>query len=407
MARTLNRLSTLKVTRAKRPGMHADGGCLYLRVATGGSRQWIFRYTAGGRLRDMGLGSVSTFSLSEARERARDARKLLADGIDPISAKRARSTALLAADAKAMTFAQCATAYIASHEAGWSNALHRSQWTNTLTQHVHPVIGPLPVAAIDTALVMRTLEPIWTKIPETAARVRGRIEAILDWARVSGFRAGENPARWRGHLDHLLPAKSRVQKIEHHAALAYTQVGEFMAKLRKRTGVSARVLELLTLTAGRLGEVRGATWPEIDLAAKVWVVPGGRMKSGKEHRVPLSPPAVAVLHEMAAIRESDHVFPGVRGPIGGSAPLMLMKELTGTTVHGLRSTFRDWAAERTNFPREVAELALAHAVGSDVERAYQRGDLFEKRRALMGAWAQYCAAVEKSESKVVPISAMK
>jgi integrase len=307
-----------------------------------------------------------------------------------------------------MTFRQCADAFIASHEAGWGSAVHRRQWTHSIAQYAHPVIGGLPVHAIDTALVMKVIEPLWTSIPETASRVRGRIESVLDWAKVRGYRTGENPARWRGHLDHLLPARLKIRRVKHYAALPYAEIGTFVGKLREETSVSARGLEFLILTAARLGEVVGATWSEIDLSNRVWTVPVTRMKSAREHRVPLSAAAVALLTGMREMRNSDFVFfgryPGA--PLNRSTLLLLAKKLGGasTNVHGFRSTFRDWCAEQTNFPREVAELALAHTIGSDVERAYQRGDLFEKRRKLMDAWAEFCARPTTS-GDVVPISA--
>jgi integrase len=408
MPRALNKLTALRVARERRPGMYADGGGLYLRVAEGGSKQWIFRYVTNGRLRDMGIGPTHTLTLAEARERATQARKLRLDGIDPIEQKRARVAALRTVDAKAMTFRQCADAFIASHEAGWGSAVHRRQWANSIAQYAHPVIGGLPVHAIETALVMKVIEPLWTTIPETASRVRGRIESVLDWAKVRGYRAGENPARWRGHLDHLLPARSKVRRVKHYAALPYTEIGAFVGKLREESSVSARGLEFLILTAARLGEVVGATWSEIDLSNRVWAVPVTRMKSGREHRVPLSAAAVALLTGMSEVRNSDFVFfgryPGA--PLNRGTLLWLAKRLGGahTNVHGFRSTFRDWAAERTTFAREVAEMALAHAIPDAVEAAYRRGDLFDKRRKLMDAWAAYCAKVETDAGKVVALA---
>ena len=294
-----------------------------------------------------------------------------------------------------MTFDGCAKAYIAAHEAAWRNPKHRQQWTNTLATYVSPVIGQLPVAAVDTGLVLKVVEPIWSKKPETASRVRGRIEVVLDWAKVRGYRDGENPARWRGHLDHLLPAKSKVRKVEHHAALPYAQVGAFMVGLREQPGIGARALEFLILTATRTGETLGAIWNEVDIAARLWTIPAARMKAGKDHRVPLSDAALTVLKQMHAIRHSDYVFPGGRDrrPLSEMALLMLLRRMErgNVTAHGFRSTFRDWAAERTSSPREVAEAALAHAIPDAVEAAYRRGDLFDKRRKLMAAWAEYCA----------------
>ena len=396
ITRSLNQLTALKVARAKAPGMYADGGSLYLRVADGGSKQWIFRYVANGRLRDMGIGPVHTLSLAEARERATEARKLRLDGIDPIAHKRARRAALAAADAKAMTFRQCAEGFIRDNEAKWTNAKHRREWEGTLSQYVYPALGSLPVAAIDTPLVLKVIKPLWERVPETASRVRGRIENVLGWATVHHYRTGDNPARWQGHLQHALPARSDIPdaKVEHHAALPYEQVAAFMAKLRQNSSVGARCTEFITLTAARVSEAAPATWSEIDFEARVWTVPADRIKGRLEHRVPLSAAAIAVLKQQAAIRQSDYVFPGARNgrPVSENTPNRLAKLAAGAdiTAHGLRSTFRDWAAERTNFPRELAEKALAHTVGHETERAYQRGDLLEKRRKLMEAWAEFC-----------------
>jgi integrase len=396
--RTIDRLTALQVQRAKR-GKHHDGAGLYLIVHEGGSKSWAFRYGPQGR-RYLGLGPTHTITLAAARERARACREMLLDGRDPIAERQGRK----AATAKVVTFAEAADRFVTSNRAAWG-AEHAKDWLGSVATYVLPVLGAIPVSAIDTALVLKVLEPIWTERTVTAGRVRGRIEAVLDWAKARGYRTGENPARWRGHLDKLLPAPTRVASVKHHAALPYVELGAFMANLRARSGVAARALELVVLTAVRLGEALGARWDEIDLRSGTWTIPSSRMKGGREHRVPLSPAAAAVLKQMAALRTagSDVVFPGaVRGrAIGTNSVLLLAKELAGdeaTTCHGFRSTFRDWAAEQTNFPREVAEMALAHAVGSDVERAYARTDLFEKRRRLMGAWASFCA-------KPVPVGA--
>ena len=395
VTRTLNRLSALKVARAKQPGMYADGGGLYLRVAEGGSKQWVFRYAVGTRDRDMGLGPVHTLTLPEAREKAREARLLRLEGIDPIEAKGARMAALKAADARAMTFKQCAEGFIRDNEASWTSARHRQEWVGSLVRLVYPTLGSLPVAAIDTPLVLKVLKPIWEKTPETASRVRGRIENVLGWATVHHYRAGDNPARWGGLLEHALPARSKIAKVEHHAALPYAEIGAFVAKLQQDSGVAAGCLQFITLTAARLDEARSATWDEIDLPNRIWIVPARRMKADKEHRVPLSAGAVVILKQMQEIRQSDYVFPGrLEGrPIGDNTIWRLAKEAAGSniTIHGLRSSFRDWVAERTSFPREVAEMALAHAIPNAVEAAYRRGDLFEKRRRLMDAWAEFCA----------------
>jgi integrase len=391
--RTLNRLSTFKVSNLKRKGLHADGGGLYLRISDSGTKAWIFRFGENGKLHDMGLGALHTISLAEAREMATECRKLRLQGIDPIIHRRASRAGRRASDAKAMTFRQCADAYMASHEDTWRNAIHRNQWRRSLVTHAYPLLGELPVAAIDTGLVMKVIEPLWKGKTETASRVRGRIESILDWAKVRGFREGENPARWRGHLDHLLPARSRVRRVQHFAALPYAQIADFMAALRQQSHIGARALEFTILTAARTEQTLGAMWSEIDLGARVWTIPPERMKSGKEHKVPLNIPALALLNSMAAIRHSEFVFPGTRsGPIYARAMAMALgrQARENITVHGFRSTFRDWAAERTTFPREVAEMALAHSVGNAVELAYRRGDMFEKRRKLMDAWADYC-----------------
>jgi integrase len=405
MARPLHRLTAVKVARTKAPGMYADGGSLYMRIAPGGSKQFVFRYIRGGRLHDMGIGPTHTISLAEARDRATEARKLLLDGIDPLTAKRTRLAALKAADARAMTFADCAKGFIKDNEASWTSAKHRREWEASLIRYAFPVLGSLPVAAIDTPLVLRVLKPIWSTIPESASRLRGRIENVLGWATVHHYRSGDNPARWNGLLEHALPP---VVKGEHHKALPYTEVPDFLAKLRQHTGVPAECLEFVVLTASRLGEVQKATWNEIDLDKRVWIIPAARMKGGKEHRVPLSSTVIAVLKEMREVRHSDYVFPGAHHgtAIGKNAPLELLNEITGTdvTVHGFRSSFRDWAAERTNFSREVAEMALAHAIPNAVEAAYRRGDLFEKRRKLMDAWAAYCAKVETDAAKVVALA---
>jgi integrase len=394
MARTLNRLTTLKVSRTKRPGMYADGGGLYLRIADGGSKQWIYRYVTNGRCRDMGIGPCHVLTLAEARERARNASKLRLDGLDPIAYKREQRSAAIVAAAKAMSFRQCAEGFIKDNEAEWTHPKHRQAWEMTLAKYVYPKLGELPVKMIDTTLVLDAIKPLWARVPETASRVRGRIEAVLGWATVHNYRTGDNPARWQNHLEQVLPARTKVAKIEHHAALPYAQAAGFMGKLRQDTSIMARCLEFITLTAARLGEAAGATWKEIDLEARTWTIPAKRMKAGKEHKVPLSPAAIALLKDMRAIRQSDYVFPGYKQgrPLGHNAVWTVAKRAGGAdiTVHGLRSTFRDWAAERTNFPNEVVEMALAHAIPSAVEAAYRRGDLFEKRRRLMEAWAEFC-----------------
>jgi integrase len=402
------RLTALKVRRAKRPGMYADGGGLYLQVSERGA-SWILRYMLNKRAREMGLGPVALFSLAEARTKALEARKLRHEGIDPIEARRAARAQLRLDAAKAMTFQQCAEAHIKAQRAGWRNGKHAAQWEATLAKYAGPIIGALPVGAINTALVLKVLEPIWTAKPETASRLRGRMEAALDWAKARGYRQGENPARWRGHLDKLLPAPAKVRKVEHHAALPYAELPGFMVALREHQGIVARALEFAILTAGRTGEVIGARWSEIDLLDKTWTVPAGRMKAGKEHRVPLSARVLAILEEMQGHHSADDGFVFAGGkpgqPLSNMAFLMLLRRMGrgDLTTHGFRSTFRDWVAERTSFPSDVAELALAHAVRNPVEAAYRRGDMFEKRRRLMDAWATFCTTVPTERGKVVAL----
>jgi integrase len=391
-------LSARTVQTLRKPGMYLDGRGLYLRIGPAGNKSWIYRFALGGKTRDMGLGPSPDISLAEARERATAQRKLRLDGTDPIAARQAgRQRAKLSA-AKSLSFKECAERYIASHQAGWKNPKHAAQWPATLSAYVYPAFGLLPVHAVDVGLVMKAIEPIWTEKPETASRVRGRIESVLDWATARGYRHGENPARWKGHLENLLPARSKVRHVEHHAALAYPEIAGFMAELRQKQGIAARALEFAILTAARTGEVIGAKWDEIDLDAKVWTVPGARMKAAKEHRVPLSDAALTILANMAAARQGDFVFPGGKAgrPLSNMAFLMTLRRMGrgDLTAHGFRSTFSDWCAEQTNTPSEVREMALAHVVGDKVEAAYRRGDLFEKRRQLAEAWAGFCGGGE-------------
>ena len=394
MAREIGKLSAVEVRNKITPGLYADGGGLYLQVTEDKAKSWIYRFMLAGKRRDMGLGAIHTIGLSEAREEARKCRQQVRDGIDPIEYRKAIRLAALADKAKTLTFEQCAKAYIKAHEAGWSNPKHIAQWTSTLETYVYPSIGGLSVGAVDTGMVMKVLEPIWTTKTETASRIRGRMEAILDWATVRKYRTGENPARWKGHLDHLLPARAKVQKAGHHAALPYDQMGGFMVDLRKQSGAGASALEFAILTAARTGEVIGATWNEIDMEKKLWTIPAERMKADREHRIPLSDAAVAVLEAMQKVCTGDYIFPGAvaKKPLSNMALLMTLRRMKrdDLTAHGFRSTFRDWCAERTAYPSEVAEMALAHAVGNKVEAAYRRGDLFEKRRKLMDDWSMFC-----------------
>jgi integrase len=424
MGRTIGRLTALAVQRAKmKPGVYADGGGLYLQVAPNGA-SWIYRFMLDGRSREMGLGPLALFGLREAREKALDARRLRHAGIDPIEARKAERAAKRISDSKAITFRQCADAYVKAHRAGWRNAKHAGQWEATLATYADPTVGALPVQTIDTALVMKVLEQevtdvsggsaaaLWQVKPETASRLRGRIESILDWAKVRGYREGENPARWRGHLDKLLPARAKVRKIEHHAALPYDEVADFLRTLQLQDGVAARALEFAILTAARTGEVIGTVWGEMNVSERLWIVPANRMKGGREHRVPLSARALAILAETRppdnAVSENDFVFRGSKPgrPLSNLAFLMLLRRMKreDLTVHGFRSSFRDWAAERTNFPSEVAEMALAHAISDKTEKAYRRGDLFDRRRRLMTAWEEFAlASRHQMQDKPVPL----
>lgn len=403
MGRRLERLKAKQVETEKRPGYHADGGGLYLQVSPTFTKSWIFRYTLNGRPREMGAGSVEAVSLAEARKRAAIYRGLLHDSIDPITARDAERAQQLAESKRSIAFRDCATKYVDVHRAAWKSAKHGDQWMSTLVTYAGPVIGALPVCDVDTGLVLRILEPIWTKKPETASRLRGRIEAVLDWARVRGYRTGDNPARWRGHLQKLLPALKKQQRVKHHPALPYDAIGAFMRDLRSQDSTGARALEFTILTAGRTGEVIGARPAEIDVGKAVWIVPAERMKAGREHRVPLCPRALEIAK---AQFDGDWLFPGMKEgqPLSNMAMLAVLErmERTELTVHGFRSTFRDWASEQTNYPREVCEMALAHAIGDKAEAAYRRGDLFEKRRRLMNDWQKFCDRVAKS-AKVTPI----
>jgi integrase len=395
MARTTARLTALSVQKAKRPGMYADGGGLYLQVTAGGA-SWIYRYMLNGRAREMGLGPRALFSLQEARAKALDARRLRHEGVDPIETRKAARMRARLDAAKSVTFKQCAEAYIKAHRPGWRNGKHAAQWEATLATYAEPVMGALSVQTVDTALVMKVIEPLWATKPETASRLRGRIESILDWASAREYRAGENPARWRGHLDKLLPARSKVRKVEHHAALPYDDLPDFLAGLRKQEGIAASALEFLILTAARTGEVIGVRWNEIDLRSKAWTVPPQRMKAGREHRVPLSDRALAILQAIKSIRSDDSAFVFAGGkpgqPLSNMALLMLLRRMgrQDLTAHGFRATFKTWGTERTNFKSEVIEAALAHIIGGKVEQAYMRGDMFEKRRRLMQLWGQFC-----------------
>ncbi len=394
MPRKARELSALEVSRLKAPGLHAVGGVagLHLQVTESGARTWVLRFAIAGKRRDMGLGGFPDVTLAIAREKARDARAKLDDGIDPILQRQEAKSALRASAAAAKTFAQCVTGYVDAKSAEWKNAKHRQQWSNTLKEYAEPIIGQLLVRDVTLAHVLKILEPIWTTKTETASRVRGRLESVLSWATVRGYRSGENPARWRGHLDKLLAAPKKAAKVKHHPALDVDAVPGFISALRQQSGTGARALEFAILTGARSGEVRGATWAEVDPEAGVWTVPGERMKAGKEHRVPLSPAAVKLLRALPRIAGTNLVFPSSRSaPLSDMTLSAVLRRMEVHAVpHGFRSTFRDWAAERTSYPADMAEMALAHAISDKVEAAYRRGDMFEKRRRMMRDWAKFC-----------------
>jgi integrase len=402
-------LTQKRIEKLKTPGRYSDAHQLYLQVQSPTNKSWLFRYTFDGRERFMGLGPLHTIGLEEARERARQARKTLLDGADPLAVRAAEAAQRALEAARTITFEVAAKTYYQSHEASWKNAKHRQQFLNTLNTYVFPKIGKLPVADIDTGLVLKCIESIWQDKTETANRTRGRIEAVLDWATVRGYRKGDNPARWRGHLSEVLPARGRIQKTNHHAALPFVEIPEFMSELRAREGVAARALEFTILTVARTGETIGAMWHEIDLKEKIWTIPAGRMKASKEHRVPLSNRALEILRALPREKKNPFVFIGSRK---GGLSNMAMASVLGRigrddiTVHGFRSTFRDWAAERTAYPNHVVEMALAHVIGDKVEAAYRRGDLFAKRLRLIADWAKFVITKPASTSaKVVPLRA--
>ena len=418
MARPINLLTAIAV-RTLGPGRHADGRGLYLLARPDGGASWVCRYKQAGKARDAGLGAArgpDAVGLAEARSRRETLWTMHKGGLDPL-AEKAAAKARAAAEAqdqraRAVTFKAAAEAYIAAKEAGWSNIKHKAQWRATLETYAYPHFGAMPVAEVGTPHILAALEAIWREKPETATRVRSRIELVLDYARVREWRTGENPARWRGHLAQLLPKRSKVAAVVHHAALPWGDVPAFMVTLAGQDGVAALALRFAILTASRTGEVIGATWGEIVLAGKTWIIPAERMKAKREHRVPLTGPALAILAEVVKLRAGDDValpvFPGQGGTRGMSnmALLSVLRRMKrdDVTTHGFRSAFRDWASERTTYGPEVAEMALAHAVGNAVEAAYRRGDLFQKRRGLMDDWAMFCTTPASAKpGKVVSL----
>lgn len=399
-------LGALQVGRLTQPGRYAVGGVagLHLWVKPSGNRSWILRVLVGAIRKDIGLGGYPDVTLAGARDAARRARDQILQGVNPIEQRRQARALLMADQAKAKTFKDCAAAFIEDRGDEWRNPKHRQQWQNTLETYAFPFIGSLFVRDIALAHVLEVLQPIWKTKTETAVRVRGRIETVLDWAAVRGYRTGDNPARWKGHLDQVLPKPSKVKKVEHHSAVGLDDLAGFIAAVRRVPGMGARALDFAILTAARSGEVRGALWSEFDLKAAQWVVPAERMKAGKEHRVPLSKQAVKLLKSIPRFEGSDVVFCGIKGQVLSDMTLSaVMRRMEVDAVpHGFRSTFRDWASERTNFPRELAEMALAHTIESKVEAAYRRGDLLAKRMQMMQAWADFCETPVK-KGTVVPL----
>jgi integrase len=405
-------LTAKKVERTKTPGRYRDGIIpgLLLQISESGAKSWILRYELRGRERMLGLGSATAFNLKEARERARSARQLLADGVDPLDVKRERQAEARLAAAKKLTFAEAAERYFNQHQSKWTNTSHRDQFLASLRMYAFPVLGDMDVAAIQLADVLRCIEPVWTTKAITADRVRNRIENVLDWCVVRGHRPpGTNPARWTGHLDQVLPAPREVAPRGHFAALPYVEVPGFMAELRQQEGIAARALEFLILTAARRGEALGARWDEIDFASATWIVPAHRMKAKREHRVPLSPTVLSLLYALPRKDGNPYLFIGAKaGQVLGDQTLArVLKRMgrDGITTHGMRSAFSDWAHEQTAHSNHTIEISLAHAVGSDVEKAYRRGPMVAKRARLMADWAKYCAtpSVVRTGADVVAI----
>jgi integrase len=411
MPKKAKELTAIEVKRISTPGRHAVGGVpgLLLVVKDTGAKSWILRVTVGNKRRNIGLGGYPEVSLATARDKARSTKELIDQGIDPVQERKARRAALIKSNLSAMTFANAASQCHTNKAAEFKSEKHSKDWISSVNRYAIPVIGKLPVDEIELPHILSVLEPIWTEKTETATRLRQRLENILTWATVSGYRSGDNPARWRGHLDAVLPKPSKVRKKEHFPALPWQVIGSFMRDLRKRNGMAARALEWIILTACRSGEVRFATWDEIDMQERIWTIPAERMKAGREHRVPLTDDAVRLLESLPRLEGSPYVFPAARG--GALSDMTISAVCRRMEVdavpHGFRSTFRDWCAENTNFPREVAEMALAHTIENATEAAYRRGDLFMKRRRLMDAWAGFCNTITPKRAQVMGIQVRK
>lgn len=405
MAKGIHRLTALQIEKAKKPGRIADGGGLYLQVTVGSDdrirRSWLVRYRLNGKTREMGLGPLEIMDLGDARDAAKQARKRAGQQIDPIEARESERAQAAQASAPKLTFKQAAEKFIDTHESGWSNPKHRQQWRNTLDTYAYPAFGSKPITEVTRADIIGVLDPIWKEKTETASRVMNRCVRVLEWSVARGYRTGEEVAAWPKLIQRALPPRSKIQKVEHHPALPYADMKHFMAQLSERSTTTARALEFLILTASRTTETLQARWTEIDLKAAVWTVPGERMKNRRPHRVPLSKKAVSILKDVKRLRSKEWVFPGLRGHLSETSLLTVLEGMgrDDITVHGFRSTFRDWAAERTSFPREVAEKALAHVVKDKAEAAYQRGDMLDKRRVMMEDWAKFCSPTRADQRR--------
>ena len=425
MATKAKELTPIEVKRLQHTGLgnktFAVGGVsgLLLQIKPTGTKSWILRTMIGNSRRELGLGPYPEITLGQARDRAREAKEQIWQGVDPIEHRRAAKAAIATAQKRGLTFANAVERYLSTRLTEFRNEKHKKQWRSTLDKYAAPHLGNMLVSEIDVTDITRTLQPIWMEKTETASRLRGRIENVLAWATVSGHRKGDNPARWKGNLDAVLAKPGKISKVTHHPALSLSDSTEWFADLRGRTGMATRALEFLAMTAARSGEVRGALWDEFDFDTKIWTVPAGRMKAGNEHRIPLTDSAIELLHSIERFDGVPYVFPGMRGgPLSDASLSACMKRIHAekpqlyidqrsgrpAVPHGLRSTFRDWSAERTEYPREMAEIALAHTVGSDVERAYRRGDMIEKRRAMMAAWERFLRG--EASPKVIKLGAV-